>query len=702
MEIGIEERLTALEEQAARLEVRTWRLERRSRGGAPPVRPPHEAPAPRVPSHPHEAALTPASEAASEPASTPAPEHARPTNAPPRSGARPHLPDTALEDLLGRRVLGWLGGIAVLTGLLFLLVMAASRGWIGEEARVLMAAAAALALTGTGIWLRERRGLADVALAAAASGCAGLFAAVVVAGPVYDLVPAFAALGAALAVGAATTALALRWHAQGMGWLGLLGAIAAPALVGASGGAAIALMLAAYVATAAIGLWQRWHAISFAAFLLATAQLAVWVDAGATTDAAQLAALAVLGLATAVAAAGFEWRARAPHLRPSAVALLCLNALALAGLGALVLHHPAGWLLALAAAHVAAGLLARRVPRVSRELTVVGLALGVLLADVAFASLVDGLPLVLGWAAGAAGFAALARASRHRADDVAALAGLGGHLLLALMTALATGVAPASALGGPIDATAFVALAALATTAWTAARLLSGRHDRLAFALDGLAIALLVAMSAVALEGAALTVALAGEAAALAAAERRDRRAGTVPLSLGVLVVALGHGLAVLAPSDALVQGLDAVGAAIAGLGAVVAAALAAARGRGPSPITTALVTGAGLTALYLASALVLTPFEPAEQGQPLMSALWALAGVALVVAGLLRDAQPLRLAGLALLGAAAAKVFLADLATLDALYRVGSFLALGLLLLLGGYAWARLRPAAAPRHQYP
>jgi hypothetical protein len=212
---------------------------------------------------------------------------------------------------------------------------------------------------------------------------------------------------------------------------------------------------------------------------------------------------------------------------------------------------------------------------------------------------------------------------------------------------------------------------------------------------------MLVAMSAVALEGAALTVALAGEAAALAAAERRDRRAGTVPFSLGVLAVALAHGVAVLAPPEALAQGLDAVGPAIAGLGAVVAAALHAARGRGASPITTALVAGAGLTALHLASALVLTPFEPAEQGQPLMSALWALTGVVLLVAGLLRDTQPLRLAGLALLGAAAAKVFLADLTSLDALYRVGSFLALGLLLLVGGYAWARLRPAG-PRHQYP
>jgi hypothetical protein len=45
-----------------------------------------------------------------------------------------------------------------------------------------------------------------------------------------------------------------------------------------------------------------------------------------------------------------------------------------------------------------------------------------------------------------------------------------------------------------------------------------------------------------------------------------------------------------------------------------------------------------------------------------------------------------------------------ADLASLDALHRVGSVLALGLLLMLGSCAWQRLRPAPLgdARHQYP
>jgi uncharacterized membrane protein len=40
-------------------------------------------------------------------------------------------------------------------------------------------------------------------------------------------------------------------------------------------------------------------------------------------------------------------------------------------------------------------------------------------------------------------------------------------------------------------------------------------------------------------------------------------------------------------------------------------------------------------------------------------------------------------------------KVFLADLATMTSVYRVVSFIGIGLLLLLGAFVWQRLRPQA-------
>jgi uncharacterized membrane protein len=66
-------------------------------------------------------------------------------------------------------------------------------------------------------------------------------------------------------------------------------------------------------------------------------------------------------------------------------------------------------------------------------------------------------------------------------------------------------------------------------------------------------------------------------------------------------------------------------------------------------------------------------------------------------VVGLVRDLRPLRLGGLALLATAVGKVFLFDLASLTSVYRVASFIVLGLLLLCGAFAWQRIRPRALP-----
>jgi uncharacterized membrane protein len=101
------------------------------------------------------------------------------------------------------------------------------------------------------------------------------------------------------------------------------------------------------------------------------------------------------------------------------------------------------------------------------------------------------------------------------------------------------------------------------------------------------------------------------------------------------------------------------------------------------------------------------TPFQPGgdtaglplaelgirQQGQALLSALWALVGLGALVAGLVRDVRELRLSGLALLATAVGKVFLFDLSSLTSVYRVASFIVLGLLLLCGAFAWQRIRP---------
>ena len=123
------------------------------------------------------------------------------------------------------------------------------------------------------------------------------------------------------------------------------------------------------------------------------------------------------------------------------------------------------------------------------------------------------------------------------------------------------------------------------------------------------------------------------------------------------------------------------------------------------------LLGAAAVTALYLASVLVVTPFQPGhpateaslldldvrQQGQVLLSALWSLAGVGALIVGLRRDLRLVRLGALALLLVTVGKVFLFDLATLTSIYRVASFIGLGLFLLMAAFVWQRMRPRSLP-----
>jgi len=69
----------------------------------------------------------------------PAPRPAAPPIAPPVLRPVPPPRQADLEQLLGGRVLAWVGGAAVVAGLALLLALGISRGWIGEGARTLMA-----------------------------------------------------------------------------------------------------------------------------------------------------------------------------------------------------------------------------------------------------------------------------------------------------------------------------------------------------------------------------------------------------------------------------------------------------------------------------------------------------------------------------------------------------------------------------------
>jgi uncharacterized membrane protein len=641
-------------------------------------------------------------------------------DAPPKR-AEPRLDGTSLSDFLGGRALAWLGGIAMLLGVVLLLALAISHGWIGREARVGLAAAGSAALMAAGVWLHARRGRTEAAVAMVGAATAGGFATLIVAGEVYGLIPALVGVGGSMLVGALATALSIRWAGRAIAALGLIGGLLSPVLVGAPSDAATIAILAAGAACATwVVLWRRWPWLGFATVVVCAPQWGSWMAQGhaGLADFAVLFVFSSLGLLTAVCS---QRRSESEdRLVRSAAALALLNAVIVGVGGRLALGATGGalWLAAIAIVH--AGVALWRWPRVAihdtlrRQLIAIGLVAG----DVALGLSVHGVALSAAWGATALGFAWLVHRSDHDAADEPWLGlGLGAHIALVLARALIE-LPPSQLTAGP-QLVPLLSAAILAATCLGSARMTGPGRDLWRLALDGLGLLAVGYLTAATLDGPALVAAWVLEAVALA---QIGKHAGDTLArygALGFLAVAALHAFAVEAPPSALVSGADSLLEAALAVGAVAASTLrvgliAPARTRARQ----ALLASSSVALLYLASVAIITVFQPAhgaavvivldlgirQQGQVLLSALWGVVGVAGLVTGLRKNIVPLRTAALVLLLATVAKVFLYDMSTLTSIYRVVSFFVLGGLLLAGAFAYQRLRPPPLPdlRTTYP
>ncbi|MGH3127784.1 MAG: DUF2339 domain-containing protein, partial [Gaiellaceae bacterium] len=497
----------------------------------------------------------------------------------------------SFEDLLGGRILAWLGGLAIVVGVIFFLVIAVDRGWIGVEARIALAFVGSTVLLAVGLFLYERRGQTDAAVATVASALAGLFASLTYATAVKDVVSEEAGLLVAVLVGASGAAIAVRWRSQFVAALAILGALASPVLVDAgTSSAALAFMVIALMATVAVLLWQRWGWLALIAFLISAPQLAAW--AWDRDDLAlPLAILALFWCLFVVAAIGYELRVPTAKLRVSSASVLLLNAGLTAALGwALVDDRgtdvgATAWVLGVTVAHILLGGFGFR-QRMSSEIASLLVAVGVGLSGVTLALALDGPALVAGWCAEAV------------------------------------------------------------ILAWVASR--TGEQRAFVFSIAFLGLATL-------------------------------------------------HTLVDEAPPDALVDGVDDLPLAVAAVLCVGVAAFLVYLFMPLADVQLALL-GVGSVALVYAASLTIVDVlqgdatEQSQTAQVALSTLWGVVGLAAIVAGLVADVRALRYAGLALLGLGVAKVFAYDLAELEQIYRVLSFIVVGIVMLVGAYAYQRVR----------
>jgi uncharacterized membrane protein len=574
-ERSLEQRLDEIEGLVRTLVVRVTELELGRPGHAEP------SPEPRAPTVP---APPPPEATASPPPPSPPIEPA---------AAEPEKPAQSFEDLLGGRILAWLGGLAIVVGVIFFLVIAVDRGWIGVEARIALAFLGSTVLLGIGLFLYERRGQTDAAVATVAAALAGLYASLTYATAVKDVVSEEAGLLVAALVGASGAAIAVRWRSQFVAALAILGALASPVLVDAgTSGSALSFMVVALMATVAVLLWQRWGWLALVAFLISAPQLVAWAWDGDDLV-VPLALLALYWCLFVVAAIGYELRVPTATLRVSSASVLLLNAGLTAALGwALVDDRGAdagatAWVLGVTVAHILLGGFGFR-QRMSREIAALLVAIGLGLSGVTLALALDGPALVAAWCAEAV------------------------------------------------------------ILAWVASR--TGEQRAFVFSIAFLGLATL-------------------------------------------------HTLADEAPLDSLIDGVDDLPVAVVAVLCVGIAAFLVYLFMPLADVQTALLGVSAVALVYAASLTIVDVLqgdatEQSQTAQVALSTFWGVVGLVAIVIGLAANVRALRYGGLALLGLGVAKVFAYDLAELEQIYRVLSFIAVGVVMLIGAYAYQRVRAA--------
>jgi hypothetical protein len=217
----------------------------------------------------------------------------------------------------------------------------------------------------------------------------------------------------------------------------------------------------------------------------------------------------------------------------------------------------------------------------------------------------------------------------------------------------------------------------------------------IAMLLYGVSATLVGIAVSVALDGPALVAAWSIEAIVLAwVARRTDTPRRGLAAALVFAGLAGLHTLLFEARPDSLAYGLHSVPSAV-GAVALVLLALAGIAVAYEDVAERLAWIGAAL-GVYLVSGLVVDlagahAEHSTQTSQLALSGFWGTLGFAGIVAGLIRHRRALRLGGLGLLTLAVGKVFFVDLANLESIWRVGSFLAVGLLLLAGAFAYQRV-----------
>jgi uncharacterized membrane protein len=607
--------------------------------------------------------------------------------------------DESIESMIGGRWLLYIGVVAIVIGVAYFEKLAIDNNWIGETARVIQGAALGLALIYGGTRF-ARAGYATYGQMIEGGGVAILYVSTYAAFSLYHLIDRPAAFALMIGITALAAFLADRQDSQGLAVLAVGGGFATPFMLPGHTDAQLALFT--YVAiliggTVVLARRHEWPLLYLVTYLFTLVTVAAWADRFYTSSkylvtelflTAYCAAFLVI-LSRLRHSAGVQDRFAAMFLWTAPLAYYVAS---LSVLGT----HPKAMLVWFIAMMLAGGMLSTRVGARGGLLVWVAVTVPLL----AWTRVFNGPSYLWPGLATVAGIYLIALAAQlhnlvlRDGRDERDIVWL--HLNGLLMFAAAHFLLEDNhlALTGR-----FAAIFAL----WhgvLAAALLERRRD-VALHFAALAFTLLSIAIALEFDGAAVTIGWACEGAAIVALGLRERhdwlRVGGVALFAVAIFQAIGL-LIAPAPLQHVVM-LNPRAAA----GAVVVAlsyALAWLHYRDASAPDRDIAIGAALIAAQAVTLVLLTSeiyaYWAVREGrfarELMISATWGIYAAVLVVIGLRKDYAPIRYFAIAVLALTILKVFFADMAGLDRIYRVSSVIGLGIVLLVTSYLYNRAR----------
>jgi uncharacterized membrane protein len=637
-----------------------------------------------------------------------------------------------LEERIGGRWTTWVGIVVLVFGVGLFLRWTIQNELIGPTARVGLGLVAGAVLLSSGLVLHEKRMLPDLAQGLAGGGLALLYLSLFAAHAVYELLPAATAFAGLAAVTLAGIVLAARTARQPIAVLALLGGLLTPVLVSAERPDERVLFVYLILLDGlvlGVARFRPWTALPRLGWL-GSALLLVPVfsrqpPAGAVAE--RLALLSALFLLFAAVPVLRPWIERKPA-RTLDLLLVVANAAGSMTAAYLTLEpsHPtleAPYAIALAGFYLA---MARTCQNRLPEDTVtaqVHLGNAAVLLALAFPLAFDGPWVTAAWAVQGAVFLGLA----PRLERCTAALACG----VALLAASAARAITLDRIFYESETVVFnlrflVGLLAVAACAFGGSRAAGIAPHRHALGIAGqdlrtglwlLAVVLLGALLWVEPPGLWPSVLLGLEVVALArlAREKRERAflGGTAVVAILLLWKTLlaDHSLARAAAdrlfNRPLLARIAASGAlALAGSWLRKSPGSAAKIGRALEAFSAAALLVSLSLAWTLHQDTLARAAAAAGEADRLgiiawrtisgLTVLWVLYGGTALLYGFLRRSREARYAGLVLLGVVVLKVFLVDLSEVQAIYRVVSFLALGVVLLGVSALYQKLRSRPA------